>query len=204
MTGDALMILFVLTLLAFLFPLAFSPGPGNMFFAALGARYGLMATLPANTGYHVATVLVTALLGLGFAALLDPASQLFFTLKTAGSLYVLWLAWKMAVSGTSKAHSEVGGAGFWDGAMLLLLNPKAYVIILLMYSQFGATGDFSASERVLLISLVFTLNNLLAFLLWTLAGDGLGRLFRSESGARQLNLVFAAVLAGVALWMMLG
>lgn len=198
------MILFVSTLLAFLFPLAFSPGPGNMFFAALGARYGLKATLPANTGYHVATVLVTVLLGLGFVALIDPASGLFFVFKTAGSLYVLWLAWKMAMSGRSQAKSDVANAGFRDGVMLLLLNPKAYVIILLMYSQFGATGDFSAGERVLLISLVFTLNNLLAFLLWTWAGDGLGRLFRSESGSRQLNLVFAAVLAGVAFWMMLG
>lgn len=198
------MILFVSTLLAFLFPLAFSPGPGNMFFAALGARYGLAATLPANTGYHVATVLVTIVLGLGFVALIDPASGLFFVLKTAGSLYVLWLAWKMAMSGRSRATSDVAGAGFRDGAMLLLLNPKAYVIILLMYSQFGATGDFSAGERVLLISLVFTLNNLLAFVLWTLAGDCLGRLFRSESGSRQLNFFFAAVLAGVAFWMMLG
>jgi threonine/homoserine/homoserine lactone efflux protein len=198
------MFLFVSTLLAFLFPLAYSPGPGNMFFAALGARYGLMATLPANTGYHVATVLVTALVGLGFVALLDPASGLFLVLKTAGSLYVLWLAWKMAVSGRSQVKSEVAGAGFRDGVMLLLLNPKAYVIIVLMYSQFGAMGDYSAGERVLLVSLVFTLNNLLAFLMWTLAGDGLGRLFRSESGSRQLNLMFAAVLAGVALWMMLG
>lgn len=203
------MTLFVSTLLAFLFPLAFSPGPGNMFFAALGARYGLMATLPANTGYHVATAIVTALIGLGFVALLDPASDLFFYLKTAGSLYVLWLAWNMAASGRSKANAEVAGAGFQgagfrDGVMLLLLNPKAYVIILLMYSQFGAMGDFSVGERVLIISLVFTLNNFLAFLSWTLAGDGLGRLFRSDSGARQLNLVFAAVLAGVALWMMVG
>jgi threonine/homoserine/homoserine lactone efflux protein len=204
MNGDLLMTLFVSTLVAFLFPLAFSPGPGNMFFAALGARYGLIATLPANTGYHVATAIVTALIGLGFVALLDPASDLFFYLRTAGSLYVFRLAWKMAVSGRSKAHAQVSGAGFQDGVMLLLLNPKAYVIILLMYSQFGAIGDFSLGERVLIISLVFTLNNLLAFLLWTLAGDGLGRLFRSESGARQLNLVFAAVLAGVALWMMFG
>lgn len=198
------MLLFVSTLLAFLFPLAYSPGPGNMFFAALGARYGLMATLPANTGYHVATVLVTALVGLGFVALLDPASGLFFVLKTAGSLYVLWLAWKMAVSGRSQVKSEVAGAGFRDGVMLLLLNPKAYVIIVLMYSQFGAMGDYSAGERVLLVSLVFTLNNLVAFLMWTLAGDGLGRLFRSESGSRQLNLMFAAVLTGVAVWMLLG
>jgi threonine/homoserine/homoserine lactone efflux protein len=98
---------------------------------------------------------------------------------------------------------QSGKAGFLDGVWLLLLNPKAYVIILLMYSQFGAMGPADLLARVGVISLVFTLNNLLAFLLWTVAGDGLGRLFRSEAHARRLNLVFAAILAGVGFWMML-
>ncbi|MEM5472627.1 LysE family translocator [Hoeflea sp. AS60] len=198
------MTLFVLALLVFLFPLAYSPGPGNMFFAALGARFGVSATLAANAGYHVATLLVTALIGAGLVSLIDPDSAVFFALKTGGSIYVLWLAWKMAVAGRSAAEMRVGSAGFLDGVMLLVLNPKAYVIIVLMYSQFGGVGLASTGERVAVISLVFTLNNLLAFLLWTLAGDGLGRVFRSEAGARRLNLVFAVVLAGVAFWMMFG
>ena len=45
----------VLALLAFLFPLAYSPGPGNMFFAAIGARFGLRSTLAATAGYHITT-----------------------------------------------------------------------------------------------------------------------------------------------------
>jgi threonine/homoserine/homoserine lactone efflux protein len=198
------MAVFVGALLVFLFPLAYSPGPGNMFFAAMGARTGVAATLPANAGYHVATLVVTGLVGAGFVAVLDPASSLFLVLKTSGSIYVLWLAWKMATSGRANAGGEDRGAGFLDGVMLLVLNPKAYVIILLMYSQFAGFAFASTGERVAVISLVFTLNNLLAFLLWTLAGDGLGRLFRNETSARRLNLFFASMLAGVALWMLLG
>jgi len=38
----------ILALILFLFPLAFSPGPGNMFFAANGARFGFLNTLSAN------------------------------------------------------------------------------------------------------------------------------------------------------------
>lgn len=198
------MAVFVGALLLFLFPLAYSPGPGNMFFAAMGARSGVAATLPANAGYHAATLVVTGLVGAGFVAVLDPASTLFLMLKTSGSIYVLWLAWKMATSGRNNAGGEDRGAGFLDGVMLLVLNPKAYVIILLMYSQFAGFAFASTAERVAVISLVFTLNNLLAFLLWTLAGDGLGRMFRNETSARRLNLFFASMLAGVALWMLLG
>lgn len=198
------MTVFVGALLVFLFPLAYSPGPGNMFFAAMGARSGVAATLPANAGYHVATLVVTWLVGAGLVAVLDPASTLFLVLRTAGSIYVLWLAWKMATAGRSHVDVHSSAAGFVDGVMLLVLNPKAYAIILLMYSQFAGFQFASTGERVAVISLVFTVNNFLAFLLWTLAGAGLGRMFRSKTSARRLNLVFASMLAGVALWMLLG
>ena len=56
----------IVALLIFLFPLAFSPGPGNMFFSASGAKFGFKKTLSANFGYHLATIIVTLLIGLGF------------------------------------------------------------------------------------------------------------------------------------------
>jgi len=53
-------------IIAIIIPLAFSPGPGNMFFAASGAKFGFKKTLSANFGYHLATIIVTLLIGLGF------------------------------------------------------------------------------------------------------------------------------------------
>ena len=198
------MTLYIFTLVAFLLPLAYSPGPGNLFFAALGARFGIAATLPANAGYHIATFVLTLLGGAGLVSTLDPHSPLFSALKTAGALYVLWIAWKMAQAGPAEKVVDQKSAGFFDGVSLLILNPKAYLIIVLMFSQFGASGPEDLRDRILLISVVFTVNNFLAFSLWTLAGDGLGRLFRSETAAARLNRGFALVLAGVAVWILLG
>ncbi len=56
------------SLIVFLLPLAYSPGPGNMFFAAVGAQSGFGGSLPASAGYHLATFVVTALTGMGFEA----------------------------------------------------------------------------------------------------------------------------------------
>jgi threonine/homoserine/homoserine lactone efflux protein len=56
---------------------------------------------------------------------------------------------------------------------------------------------------VLVITTVFTLNNLVAFLAWTLAGDWLAQQFRDEQNARRINRLFGIVLAGVAIWMAL-
>ncbi|UWQ78620.1 LysE family translocator [Leisingera sp. S132] len=190
-------------LIVFLFPLAYSPGPGNLFFAANAARFGFAATVPANAGYHLATWVVTAAIGLGFVAAMDQAPQLFAALKTAGALYVLWLAWKLARAGAVEGTQQARAASFTDGAVLLVLNPKAYVIIALMFSQFLDQEETSRIWPVLLITSVFTLNNLLAFSVWALAGGSIGKLFQTPGGSRRLNLLFGTVLAAAAVWILL-
>lgn len=192
-----------IALVLFLFPLAYSPGPGNMFFAANGARFGFRATIPANAGYHIATWIVTAAIGFGFLAAIEQFPQVFTMLKIVGSLYVLWIAWKMLKAGALEGAEDAKPATFMDGAVLLLLNPKAYVIIALMFTQFLTNSDINNFANVILITTVFTFNNLLAFSIWTLVGDQIASLFRSSESAKRLNLLFGTVLALVAIWMLL-
>lgn len=194
----------IAALVAFLFPLAFSPGPGNMFFAANGARFGLRATLPANLGYHIATWLVTAAIGFGALAAVTANPGAFLALKLGGSLYVLRLAWGLFQSGANEGAAQAQPAGFGTGVLLLLFNPKAYIIIALMFTQFIVSETAAPWHLVLVITTVFTLNNLVAFLAWTLAGDWLARQFRDEQNARRINRLFGIVLAGVAIWMAFG
>lgn len=189
----------LLSLLIFLFPLAYSPGPGNMFFAANGARFGFRATLRANIGYHLATWLVTAAIGLGAYGILAQQPEIFTALKLLGAGYVFYLAWKFLRAGAFNPTQTAQAAGFWDGVVLLLLNPKGYTIIVLMFTQFlGAEVQLT---HVLLITTAFTLNNCVAFTLWTLAGDRLSQLFQTAD--RALNICFGLMLALIALWMLL-
>lgn len=190
-------------LILFLFPLAYSPGPGNLFFAANGARFGLRSTIPATTGYHMATWLVTVAIGLGFAAVIHKHPGIFSTIKVLGSLYVLWLAWKLFRSGMLRSQQEPTSANFWDGVVLLVLNPKAYFIIAAMFAQFLGMESGDQVVLVLWISTIFTLNNFVAFTSWTIVGDRLANIFRNESNAKILNLAFGSLLAVVAVWMFL-
>jgi threonine/homoserine/homoserine lactone efflux protein len=193
-----------IALVLFLFPLAYSPGPGNSFFAANGARFGLGATMPAMAGYHVATILVTIAIGLGFATAIDEFPSLFVVVQWAGSAYVLYLAWKFIRAGMIGDVGEARPAGFMEGALLLVLNPKAYMIIVLMFTQFLGSTTAGYTTTVLWISLVFTINNLIAFTAWALIGDQILARFRDAATSRKMNLVFGIVLAAVAVWMMLG
>lgn len=198
---DACMTSTLFALLLFLAPLAYSPGPGNLFFAALGARYGTLATIPANLGYHVATWWVTLAVGFGLFAVLSSAPALFAVMKIAGSLYVLWIALQMWGDSEELRSTNARRSGFRDGAVLLLLNPKAYVIMGLMFSQFLDPDAPAQIGLVLLITTVFTINNFCAFTLWTVAGDRLARVLAAPHRARALNRVFATLLGLVAVWM---
>ncbi|MEN3794172.1 LysE family translocator [Fulvimarina sp. MAC3] len=191
-----------LPLLIFLAPLAYSPGPGNLFFSANGARFGFAATLPANLGYHVATLIVTLAIGLGFGQMAGMAPSLFQFIRYAGSAYVIWLAFGLWKAGAASGESgEAQPANALDGAILLILNPKAYVIIGLMFSQFLTPGS-GDTARILAISILFTLNNCAAFSLYAALSDRLAARWRNPRRARRLNRVFALLLAGVSIWML--
>lgn len=189
-------------LILFLFPLAYSPGPGNMFFAINGARFGLWRTLPSNAGYHGATWIVTMVIGSGFAWIGAHTPALLSAIKYAGGLYVLYLAWSLARAGTASACGQAKAATILDGAALLVFNPKAYLIIALMFSQFAGDGGQDTFALVMAIATVFTVNNFFAFIVWTVAGQQLFRLIGNEIIARRQNLIFASMLAAVAIWIM--
>ncbi len=192
-------------LILFLLPLAWSPGPGNVFFATIGARDGLAASWPASLGYHLATWVVTLSLGLGFGQLAGSAEQMAHGMALAGGAYVLWLAsrfWRASpISAAAPDAAPTRRASVMDGAVLLVLNPKAYAIIAAMFAQFLAADPNPA--RLLWVTTLFTLNNLVAFTVWTWAGAMVLGLWQNRISATLLNRGAALMLAGVALWMML-
>jgi threonine/homoserine/homoserine lactone efflux protein len=196
------MIQLSIALILFLAPLAFSPGPGNLFFAANGARFGFRGTVAANAGYHLATLVVSVTIGLGFDLIAQDAPQFLRIIRYVGAAYVLVLAWRIARAGILADDAQARRAGFGDGVALLLLNPKAYLIIALMFTQFTGLLDMDQRLFVLWVSVVFTVNNLVAFSLYAAVGDRMTARWRAPETAQGLNVIFAVVLAAVAVWML--
>ncbi len=190
-------------LIVFLFPLAYSPGPGNMFFAANGARFGFCSTLSASLGYHLATWVVTMAIGSGFGWADESFPHLLTVVKYAGSAYVFYLAWLLFRAGVVVDDVEPRAAGFLDGALLLILNPKAYLIISLLFTQFLSRTNEHYFLLVCFISTVFTINNFIAFSIWTYLGDKLLAIFGGDRSASYMNAFFGIILACVAVWMLL-
>lgn len=190
-------------LIFFMMPFTYTPGPGNMVFAANGARSGLRSTVPANIGYHAANFLVALLVGFGFLQMLENYPQVFSGLKILGAGYILWIAWRLGKSDAQQAKSEARTITFTDGVFLFLLNPKAYVSMSLAFTLFMDSFGVGYGASVLLITVIYTGNNVVAFLLWALIGEQIAARFERPETAQKLNIIFAVTLVAVAIWILI-
>ncbi|MFM9921525.1 LysE family translocator [Variovorax sp. H27-G14] len=196
----------IIALFIFLTPLVNSPGPGNSFYMALGASKGFAGTLPSLIGYHVATFIVTLIIGfgVGMAFLSNPIISK--ALQIFGSVYVAWIGvlfLREALSNDSSGveESESRSAGFFGGAFLLLTNPKAYYVIAAMCTQFIVPGA-EKNSNVLVLTSIFTLYNFVAFGVWSFLGSQLTKIFLDKNSRKWFYLVSSACMFGVAAWIL--
>jgi threonine/homoserine/homoserine lactone efflux protein len=190
MPGDML-----LGLVAFAAAMAFTPGPNNIMVTASGVNFGFARTIPhilgITFGFFVLIGVCAAGLGAIFAAF--PALQI--VLKVAGGLYLLWLAWKIAMSAPAASGPDHAARpiSFWQAALFQWVNPKAVVAALSASALYLRPAHWLADFTVLQI--VFAVATVLAVAAWTGFGVALRRLLCDPNHARIFNLAMALLLA---------
>ena len=116
--------------------LALSPGPDNIFVLTQsivnGKKYGLATVFGLISGCLVHTTL----LAFGVSAIIKESENLFFIIKLFGSIYLLYLAFKVFKSDASIVLSEGNVEKktttqlFRQGFIMNVLNPKVSIFFL--------------------------------------------------------------------------
>ena len=171
-----------------------TPGPANMALMATGARFGFRAALPFVAGVALGKQLIIWPIGFGLMEVAAKVPGLFEALKWASIAYICWLAWKVANLRLGQPVAGVQAPGFWAGLVVHPLNPKAWVMLLLAWTEFGP--KLGGSEvQWLVIPASFAGFQLVFHSLWALGGAGLGRYWQdSVLLHRALSLLTIAVI----------
>ncbi len=172
-----------------------TPGPSTLLAAASGVRYGLIGSLPLAAGVAAGLALLTAAGAFGLSALLQTAPSLQLAIKVLGSVYLVWLAWRIFRSAAPKTSEDTDGGramGFATGMTVLLLAPKAWMMGL---AAAGTYAEFTSSslELALLLAATFGSAGLGAMVLWCLGGTVLGRMLKTDAQWFAVHLVLAIV-----------
>ena len=163
-----------LSFIPFAFSQVATPGPANMAMMATGARFGFRAALPFVTGVILGKQLIIWPIGYGIMEVASQIPLLFEILKFLSALYIIWLAWRVANMRLSSGEPSVDAPGFWSGLLVHPLNPKAWAMILVGFTNFVESGTTTFSAT-LYIAASLLIIQIICHPIWTLFGDRIAK-----------------------------
>ncbi|ALX92941.1 LysE family translocator [Serratia fonticola] len=190
-----------LSMLGFLWVAAITPGPNNMLLTTSGANFGFMRSLWLMIGIMLGmqSILVLVAFGVGGLILIYPSLHLI--LKILGSLYLLWLAWKVATAAYEKLETDAPPpkpVRLYQGWLLQFLNPKAWLMALGAVASFSLAGD-KYNHSILAIAFGIFAVNIVAGIIWLGFGTMIGRLLRSKKAWIIFNVSMGLLTAACVL-----
>ncbi|WP_027169048.1 LysE family translocator [Mesorhizobium sp. WSM3224] len=191
-----------LALLVYALVTSITPGPNNLMLLASGVNFGIARTVPHMLGISIGFLVLLLAVGLGLGAVLTAVPALHTALKIAGAAYLLYLAWKIAMS---RSMSDGKGAEgqpmrFIDAAAFQWVNPKAWVMAITAMAVY--TNPDHPFVSVALISIAFTIVNLPSVSIWAGFGTALRGFLSDPVRLKWFNIAMGVLLAAT-LWPML-
>ena len=163
-----------LSFIPFAFSQVATPGPANMAMLATGARFGFRAALPFVAGVILGKQLIIWPIGYGIMEVASQIPLLFEILKFLSALYIIWLAWRVANMRLSSGEPSVDAPGFWSGLLVHPLNPKAWAMILVGFTNF-VDSDTTTFYATLYIAASLLIIQIICHPIWTLFGDRIAK-----------------------------
>jgi threonine/homoserine/homoserine lactone efflux protein len=190
--------------------LAISPGPDNIFVltqsVARGSKYGIAIASGLITG----CIVHTSIVALGFAVIIRDNEWLLYSIKIAGAIYLLHLAFNIYKSagsiefGDSRASSQSLWKLYKIGITMNLLNPKVTLFFLALLPQFIVAYSFPDWIQICMLGGVFMLVSLLVFYaLAILAGTAAQFIKSSTWFAPTMKWTQIIVFVGIAVVIMI-
>ena len=183
-----------LAVLFFAFSTTITPGPNNVMIMSSGVNYGIKQSVPHWLGICFGFPLMVLLVGLGFGVIFDRYPHLHQLIKIAGTLYLIWLAWRIAsarpetiATGKSKPFT------FLQAALFQWVNGKAWVM------ASGAVAAFTSVTgvywwQVAMITLAFLMMAFPCVGVWLVFGAGLRKVLTKPLFQRIFNIFMGAIL----------
>lgn len=163
-----------LSFIPFAFSQVATPGPANMAMMATGARFGFSAALPFVAGVILGKQLIIWPIGYGIMEIASQVPFLFEILKFLSALYIIWLAWRVANMRLSSGEPSLDAPGFWSGLLVHPLNPKAWAMILVGFTNF-VESDTATFYATLYIAGSLLIIQIICHPIWTLFGDRIAK-----------------------------
>lgn len=170
---------------------AMTPGPNNILALSSVNQYGLRKSTRVLAGMSAGFLIIMLLCAAFTFTLNNLLPSVSIWLSWAGAAYVLWLAWRIAVSEPSSSNTQAKPLSFWLSFWLQFANVKIILYGITALSTFVLPHTDNVFW-VLIVSLLLAVIGITGNLCWALAGHLLQSLFQRHG--KTINLILAAAL----------
>jgi len=190
MTSDTL-----LALILYFFAISIKPGPNNLMLLASGTNFCMKRTIPHAFGIGFGFVVMTILVGLGMGVIEQLLPGFSIALRILSLIYLVWLAWRLATSGSlSAVDGDAKPMGFIAASLFQWINRKAWAMALTAMAIYTSPENHMMS--VFMVELIFEAVGLPCMFVWAGFGVALRGFLSVPARLRAFNIVMALILVG--------
>ena len=188
----------LLSLWIFIILMVGTPGPANLLIMTIGSKYGMGTAMRFNVGLVSGKIFLNLAMAIGVGVFLTTQPVLLELLKYSSGAIMLYLSLRTLKDKAS--GSEVSRYISWRAGLLVHpLNPKAWVMTTLAWTEFGPNLG-GLIQQIIIICSSFAAAQLILHSLWALAGALLSRALGKNVW---LNRVLVLLTCSVVMWTLL-
>ena len=183
----------LLSLSLFMLGTSCSPGPYNIVASYSGFNFGVIKTFPHMLGVIFGFTSVVCVLNFGLINIFKLYPLIQEILKISGSIFLVYLAYKIAFSKNIKENKKENPVKFLETFFFQFLNPKGVIVAIIIVSTYVESGSnfVNYSFWVILVSFICAL---ISITFWTFVGKFFRRFATNEKFIKVFNYVMSCLL----------
>ena len=183
----------LLSLSLFMLGTSCSPGPNNIVASYSGFNFGVIKTFPHMLGVIFGFTSVVCVLNFGLINIFKLYPLIQEILKISGSIFLVYLAYKIAFSKNIKENKKENPVKFIETFFFQFLNPKGVIVAIIIVSTYVESGSnfINYSFWVILVSFLCAL---ISITFWTFVGKFFRRFATNEKFIKVFNYVMSCLL----------
>ena len=183
----------ILSISLFWFVTAYTPGPNNVVASYSGFNFGVKKTIPQILGVTLGFTSLVIFLSVGLINIFKLFPLIQIIIKYLGTLFLIYLAYKIAFSKTSDDTTKENPVKFIETFLFQYLNPKGVTVAIIVVSTYVELGEnyLNYATQVILLAFLFSITSIT---LWTLIGKFLRKFATNDKFIKYFNYVMSSLL----------
>ena len=172
--------------------LGFTPGPNNAVASYSGFNFGIKKTIPLIMGVWLGYTVLVILINFVLISTFIKYPLIQEVIRILGTLFLIYLAYKISFSETSKEGKEINPVKFIDTFTFQFLNPKGVMAAITLISKFVLENDYLNSSLTVII--VCSLTALTSITAWAFLGKFLRNFATNNNFIKRFNYAMSLLL----------